>query len=136
MWHSPKIILYFRLHRKPYRTIENRVFIRFHQHPLLFSYYKTNCFIYQFSLGFCRIITEKWRWMMRYQRIRDLREDHDLYQKDLADYLHCSQVAYSHYELGKRDIPTSILIQLANFYHTSIDYLLNQTDEKQPYPKK
>lgn len=73
---------------------------------------------------------------MRYQRIRDLREDHDLYQKDLADYLHCSQVAYSHYELGKRDIPTNILIQLANFYHTSIDYLLNQTDEKQPYPKK
>ena len=73
---------------------------------------------------------------MRYQRIRDLREDHDLYQKDLADYLHCSQVAYSYYELGKRDIPTSILIQPANFYHTSIDYLLNQTDEKQPYPKK
>ena len=73
---------------------------------------------------------------MRYQRIRDLREDHDLYQKDLADYLHCSQVAYSHYELGKRDILTSILIQLTNFYHTSIDYLLNQTDEKQPYPKK
>ncbi|MDD6946366.1 MAG: helix-turn-helix transcriptional regulator [Ruminococcus callidus] len=73
---------------------------------------------------------------MRYQRIRDLREDHDLYQKDLADYLHCSQVAYSYYELGKRDIPTSILIQLANFYHTSIDYLLNQTDEKQPYPQK
>ena len=73
---------------------------------------------------------------MRYQRIRDLREDHDLYQKDLADYLHCSQVAYSHYEKGKRDIPTSILIQLANFYQTSIDYLLNQTDEKQPYPQK
>ena len=57
-------------------------------------------------------------------------------EADLADYLHCSQVAYSYYELGKRDIPTSILIQLANFYHTSIDYLLNQTDEKQPYPKK
>ena len=73
---------------------------------------------------------------MRYQRIRDLREDHDLYQKDLANYLHCSQVAYSYYELGKRDIPTSTLIQLANFYHTSIDYLLNQTDEKQPYPQK
>ena len=73
---------------------------------------------------------------MRYQRIRDLREDHDLYQKDLANYLHCSQVAYSYYELGKRDIPTSILIQLANVYHTSIDYLLNQTDEKQPYPQK
>ncbi|MCI5844592.1 MAG: helix-turn-helix domain-containing protein [Oscillospiraceae bacterium] len=73
---------------------------------------------------------------MCYERIRGLREDHDLYQKDLANYLHCSQVAYSHYELGKRDIPTNILIQLANFYHTSIDYLLGQTDEKQPYPRK
>ena len=73
---------------------------------------------------------------MCYERILGLREDHDLYQKDLANYLHCSQVAYSHYELGKRDIPTNILIQLANFYHTSIDYLLGQTDEKQPYPRK
>jgi transcriptional regulator with XRE-family HTH domain len=73
---------------------------------------------------------------MQYQRIRDLREDHDLYQKDLAAYLHCTQVAYSHYELGQRDIPTDILIQLADFYHTSIDYLLGQTDEKQPYPRR
>ena len=73
---------------------------------------------------------------MRYQRIRDLREDNDLYQRDLAEYLHCTQVAYSRYELGTRDIPTEILIALADFYHTSIDYLLGQTDEKTPYPKK
>lgn len=70
-----------------------------------------------------------------YQRIRDLREDRDLYQKDLAKYLQCSQVCYSHYEIGKRDIPTDVLIKLANFYHTSIDYLLGQTDVKEPYPK-
>ena len=70
-----------------------------------------------------------------YQRIRDLREDRDLYQKDLAEYLRCSQVCYSHYEIGKRDIPTDVLIRLADFYGTSVDYLLGRTDEKRPYPK-
>lgn len=70
-----------------------------------------------------------------YRRIRDLREDRDLYQKDLAEVLQCSQVCYSHYEIGKRDIPTDVLIKLANYYGTSIDYLLGQTDERRPYPK-
>lgn len=70
-----------------------------------------------------------------YNRIRDLREDRDLYQKDLANYLNCSQVCYSHYEMGKRDIPTEVLIKLARYYHTSTDYLLGLTDRKQPYPK-
>ncbi len=69
-----------------------------------------------------------------YRRIRDMREDRDLYQKDIAEYLQCTQVCYSHYEMGKRDIPTDILIKLAKFYQTSIDYLLGLTDEKQPYP--
>lgn len=69
-----------------------------------------------------------------YKRIRDLREDSDLLQRDLADYLHCTQVSYSHYELGKRDIPTDILIRLAQFYHTSTDYLLGLTDCRDPYP--
>lgn len=72
---------------------------------------------------------------MKYQRIRDLREDSDLYQRDLAKYLNCSQVAYSRYELGTRDIPTDVLILLSKFYNTSIDYLLGQTNEKKPYPK-
>mgnify|MGYP002675160746 CR=1 FL=1 len=70
-----------------------------------------------------------------YRRIRDLREDSDLFQKDLAAYLRCSQVCYSHYEMGKRDIPTDVLIRLADFYHTSTDYLLGRTDEKAPYPE-
>ena len=70
-----------------------------------------------------------------YRRIRDLREDSDLLQRDLAEYLQCSQVCYSHYEMGKRDIPTDVLIKLADFYHTSTDYLLARTDEKSPYPK-
>ena len=67
-----------------------------------------------------------------YRRIRDLREDSDLLQRDLAEYLQCSQVCYSHYEMGKRDIPTDVLIKLADCYHTSIDYLLGRTDEKHP----
>ena len=62
-----------------------------------------------------------------YQRIRDLREDHDLKQRDLANYLNCSQQVYSNYELGQRDIPTDVLIKLANYYNVSIDYLLGQT---------
>lgn len=70
-----------------------------------------------------------------YRRIRDMREDRDLLQKDLADYLSCSQVCYSNYEIGKRDIPTEVLSKLAEFYNTSTDYLLGRTDEKKPYPK-
>lgn len=62
-----------------------------------------------------------------YQRIRDLREDQDLKQRHLAEFLNCSQQVYSNYELGQRDIPTDVLIRLANFYHVSIDYLLDQT---------
>ena len=73
--------------------------------------------------------------MIVYRRIRDLREDHDLYQKDLAEYLQCTQVCYSHYEIGKRDIPTEVLCKLADFYQTSTDYLLGRTDEKRPYTK-
>ena len=67
-----------------------------------------------------------------YRRIRDLREDKDLLQKDLAAYLQCSQVCYSSYELGKRDIPTDVLIKLAQFHETSVDYLLGRTDVKAP----
>lgn len=69
-----------------------------------------------------------------YRRIKDLREDHDLYQKDLAQYLQCTQVCYSNYETGKRDIPTEVLLRLADFYGTSVDYLLGRTDEPVPYP--
>ncbi|MBR7101213.1 MAG: helix-turn-helix transcriptional regulator, partial [Clostridia bacterium] len=66
------------------------------------------------------------------KRIRDLREDNDLLQKQLAEYLHCSQVAYSRYELGTRDIPTQVLIELAIYYNISVDYILGLTDEKIP----
>ena len=72
---------------------------------------------------------------MEYRRLRDLREDRDLLQKDVAEVLQCSQVCYSHYELGKRDIPTEVLVKLAAFYHTSVDYLLGLTDDARPYPR-
>jgi len=62
-----------------------------------------------------------------YRRIRDLREDHDLTQKEMAKELNCSQQVYSNYELGQRDIPTDVLIRLASFYNVSIDYLLGTT---------
>ncbi len=71
-----------------------------------------------------------------YIKIRELREDNDLNQKDIAEYLHCSQVAYSRYETGKRDIPTDVLIALADYYKTSVDYLLGRTSEIKPYPKR
>ena len=70
-----------------------------------------------------------------YRRLRDLREDSDLKQKDIAAYLNCSQVCYSFYEIGRRDIPTDVLIKLAAYYGTSVDYLLGLTDERRPYPR-
>lgn len=65
-----------------------------------------------------------------YRRIRDLREDRDLTQKQIAQYLGMSQTGYSKYETGENDIPTAILIKLADFYQTTTDYLLGRTDEK------
>ena len=63
-----------------------------------------------------------------YKRIRDLREDMDLTQKKLSDMLKCSQQVYSNYELGQRDIPTDILINLSKIYNVSVDYILGLTD--------
>lgn len=71
-----------------------------------------------------------------YRRIRDLREDRDLKQEDLAKLLNCTQACYSNYENGKRDIPTETLHTLADFYNVSVDFLLDRTNVKAPYPKK
>ncbi len=70
-----------------------------------------------------------------YRRIRDLREDRDLTQTQVAKMLGMSQTGYSKYETGENDIPTAVLIKLANFYNTSIDYLLGETSCKTKYPK-
>lgn len=73
--------------------------------------------------------------MNMYRRIRDLREDQDLKQSDVAQYLNCTQVCYSYYESGKRDIPTNILIKLSNLFEVSVDYILGLTDIREPYKR-
>ena len=65
---------------------------------------------------------------MAYQRLRDLRKDRDLLQRQVAERLRCSQRVYSNYERGERDIPTDILIRLSEFYDVSVDYLLGLTN--------
>ena len=70
-----------------------------------------------------------------YKRIKELREDADLNQTTIAKHLGMSQTGYSKYETGENDIPTTILIKLARFYNTSIDYLLGETDSKTRYSK-
>ncbi len=70
-----------------------------------------------------------------YPRLRDLREDHDLSQEKVAEYLDMAQTQYSRYERGVRDVPTDILIRLAVLYKTSTDYLLGLTDNPKPYNK-
>ena len=69
-------------------------------------------------------------------RIKDIREDKDLLQKDVANFLNVSQTNYSKYELGKINIPINTLRKMAIFFDTSIDYLLGLTDEIKPYPRK
>lgn len=69
---------------------------------------------------------------MKYKRIRDLREDKDLTQCEMGEILSCSQRVYSNYERGDLDIPTEILIKLADFHQVSVDYILNRTDNRNP----
>ena len=73
--------------------------------------------------------------MRKYQRIRDLREDQELNQTQFARILGMSQTGYSKYETGENDIPSEILLTMADYYETSVDYLLGRTNIKKPYPK-
>lgn len=68
-------------------------------------------------------------------RLKELREDKDLFQKDIAKYLNMSQTGYSQYETETNDIPTEVLRNIADYYDTSIDYILYRTDERKPYSK-
>ena len=68
-------------------------------------------------------------------RLKEIREDKDLLQSDIAKILNVSQVAYSYYEIGKRQLPIDLLKKLARYYQTSTDYLLGLTDVRKPYPK-
>ena len=69
---------------------------------------------------------------MKFQRIQDLRIDSDISQKKIGEILHISQRSYSHYETGSRNIPIEMLIRLADYYDTTIDYLVGRTDNKEP----
>lgn len=69
---------------------------------------------------------------MKFQRIQDPRIDSDLSQKKIGEILHISQRSYSHYETGSRNIPIEMLIRLADYYDTTIDYLVGRTDNKEP----
>ena len=71
--------------------------------------------------------------MAYYRRIQELREDHDKTQRDIAEFLNMPQSQYWRYERGYRDIPTDILIQLADYYKVSVDYLLGRTNNPKPY---
>ena len=70
-----------------------------------------------------------------YKRLKELREDKDLTQSQIAKYLNMSQTGYSKYETGENDIPTKVLIELSKFYGVSVDYLLELTNELKPYKK-
>lgn len=72
---------------------------------------------------------------MYYPRLKDLREDNDLVQKEGASYLGIDQRVYSNYETGKREIPVRFVVLLANYYKTSTDYILGRTDNPTPYKK-
>lgn len=73
---------------------------------------------------------------MYLRRVYDLREDHDLTQKSVAEYLGIQPNVYRRYEKGIRDFPISIIIKLSDFYKVSTDYLLERTDISEPYPKR
>ena len=69
-------------------------------------------------------------------RLRALREEQDLTQQAVADYLHIRQNTYSQYETGQRQLPLELLVAMALYYHTSTDYILELTDQREPYPQK
>ena len=71
---------------------------------------------------------------MNFKRLKDLREDHDLTQLQIANFLDISRPQYSLYETGKRTIPIDLLSKLAKYYKTSIDYIVGDTNEQTPYP--
>ena len=73
--------------------------------------------------------------VLRFQRLRDVREDRDLAQKDVAQFLNIRQNTYSRYETSERHMPLDVIGKLADYYGTSVDYLMGRTDVEAPYPK-
>ena len=75
-------------------------------------------------------------WGIHFMRLKDLREDNDITQKEIADYLHIKQNTYSQYENGQRQIPIGFIIKLSKYYKVSTDYILGLTDVKKIYPPR
>ena len=71
-----------------------------------------------------------------YERIRNMREDKDMTQAQMAEYLNIHQTTYSDYEIGKLNIPVAVLDKIADLFETNVDYLIGRTDQIKPYPKK
>ena len=74
-------------------------------------------------------------YMEKFQRIRDLREDKDLTQREVGEAINVPQRTYAYYESGERMVPPQVLVALAQFYNVSVDYMLGLTDQRKPYPK-
>lgn len=91
-------------------------------------------YVYNFNNIFLIFLKGKMK-KMRYPRIKDLREDTDMNQTQFAKIIGMSQTGYSKYETGENDVPTCILIEMADYYGTSVDYILGITDVKKPYPR-
>lgn len=87
------------------------------------------------SITYSKLFYNLYKVIKMYERIRNLREDKDLTQKQIGQLLNMSQTGYNQYEIGKNDVPTAILIKLAELYNTSTDYLLGLTNETKPYPR-
>ena len=73
---------------------------------------------------------------VEFPRIRDLREDHDKTQAEIAEYLHLQRTVYRRYELGEREAPSWVIVKLAEYYHVSTDYLLGLTNDARPPKRK
>lgn len=74
--------------------------------------------------------------ILKYGRIRDMRTDRGLTQKQIAEFLHVSQNTYSQYEVGTTHFPLDVVVKLAQYYNVSVDYLVGLTDQQEPYPRK
>ena len=111
-----------------HKATSSKVILSITQNLLFFIYYTAICGKCQYRILQFDIIFQKTEVIMQYRRIRDLREDSDVTQKEMARILNCSQQVYSNYELGQRDIPTDILIKLSAYYKVSVDYILGISD--------
>lgn len=129
-----RILLFLKVVLIKNKKFSKHIIIMFRFFCRNLSYLRTQVIVYQVVFSyFFDTIRKNMEETMKFKRLKDLREDHDKYQKDIAELLGISQQYYSEYESGKRTIPIQHLITLAKYYNTSIDYivgLINEIDKK------